>query len=404
MNLEPLNYFSMTIILIAIFLMAAQNLSMLSGKWKNYYVALFFVKILLTSINAAYPSWVPMAGVDWCNYTRDALKLLALFPNSLFGIIGSDETLFTKEVAVGFYFFGVNTTYIYFLVCFGSLIAFKYMVLMVKEMTENYELAQKCGILYLVWPILLVYASTFLRENQCNLLFILSFYNFVLFVKKHKQLNFAFAIFWSVLGAMTHSSLFALVVCYPIFGSMCSKFGEIKFSPTKIVFGFLLLFALMASPFSSFMTEKFHGAENAESLEEFTDTISSQSFEEAATQYITAIPSNPVKLLLLEPYLFLMFVFSPLPFQVHTVSHGIAFLVDAVPQFFLVRATFLYIFIQRKEGTSRIKGYKTMGLWLLLFFYFICSLGTTAYGVAIRHRAKIAPLLIAFAVMYTHRL
>ncbi len=400
MEQEPLNYFILTSILLAILLMGAQNLSMLSGKWRNYYILLFFVKILLTSVNAAYPGKVPMSGVDCWNYMLFATGILAQNPDSILGIIRSDQNLFVKEVAAVYYFFGINNTYMYFLVCFGSLIAFKYMVLMAKEMTENDELAQKCGILYLAWPILLIYASTFLRENQSQLLFILSFYNFVRFVKRHNQFDFVCAIFWGTLAAMTHSGMIALVVCYAVLGSMVTKSGEIKFSPVKLVFGFILLLALMASPFASSMTERFQFAEDAQSTEELANTVSSMNDVGGNTRYYGSLPTNPIMLLLLEPYLFLMFVFAPLPFQVHSFGQGIAFLIDAVPQFFLVHATYQYLVVERKKGTPQIMGYKTMGLWLLLLVYFIFSLGVSCYGTAMRHRAKVAPLLIVFAVMY----
>jgi len=374
-------------------------MSMLSGKWRNYYGVILLFKLLLTYINAYYPGSVPMSGIDCVNFTRDALVVLS-DANGFFGIFQSDATLFTKETAAVYYFLGVNHVYVYYLVCFCSLIAFKYMVKMAKEMTNDDELAQKCGILFLVWPILLVHASTFLRENQCNLLFILSFYCFVRFVKKHNPVSFAGAIFWAVLAAMTHSGLIALVICYCIFGSMVSKSGEIKLSPVKIAFGFLLVLGLMSSSFSDSMTEKFKGAEDARSVEEFVDVVSTERAEEAATQYIGSRPSNPIKLLLLEPYLLLMFIFSPFPHQVHSVGQGISFLIESIPQFLIVRATYMYLVVERTEGTSQVKGYKTMGLWTLALFYFIFSLGTTCYGTAIRHRAKITPLLIVFAVMY----
>ncbi len=398
--MEPLNYVSMTIIMIAILLMAAQNMSMLSGKWRNYYAGILVVKLILTTINANYPGVIPLSGIDGFGYYGGAVGILTRYPGSFFGIFQSDDTFFCKITAGVFYFFGINIFYMYYFVCFCSLIAFKYMVLMAKEMTEDDELAQKCGILFLVWPVLLMHASTFLRENQCNLLFILSFHNFVLFVKNHKPVNFASAIFWAVLAAMTHSGMIALVICYCIFGSMVSKSGEIKFSPVKIVFGFMLILGLMSSSFSDSMTEKFKGAEDAQSVEEFTNMVSTEQAAEAATMYISGTPSNPIKLLLLEPYLLLMFIFSPLPYQVHSVGQGISFLIESIPQFLIVRATYLYLVVERQKGTSQIKGYKTMGLWTLLLFYFIFSLGTTCYGTAIRHRSKITPMLLVFATMY----
>ncbi len=398
--MEPLNYFLLLVILFAIFLMAMQNLSMLSAKWRIFYVGILLIKITVTYINAFYPGTVPMAGVDYVNYTAYALQILDKFPNIIIGIFQSEQTLFAKEVALVFYLFGVNRVYIYFLVCFGSLIAFKYMILMAKEMTDDYELAQKCGLLYSIWPILLVFASTFLRENQCNFLFILSFYNFVRFIKRHNFVYFAYAIFWSILAAMTHSGMIALVICYCVIGSMASKSGEIEFSPIKIGFGLLLIVGIMCSPLAGGMTEKFGGAENAQSVEEFTGSVAKEKVRDANTQYVASIPSNPIKLLLLEPYLFLMFVLAPLPYQIHSVGQGISFLIESIPQFCLIRAMFIYLVLERKKGSPQVKGYKTIGLWTLLLFYFIFSLGTANYGTAIRHRAKITPMLLVFAVMY----
>lgn len=398
--MSPISLFSVMIIMIAILSMAVQNMSMLSGKWRNYYFGLFFVKIILTSINSYRSGLIPMSGMDSLAYSLYSVDLANLYSDNFLGIFQGDETFFVKILAAVNYFVGAHRATGYFFVCFCSLIAFKYMVLMAREMTEDDELAQKCGILLLAWPILLVHASTCLRENQCNLLFILSFYNFVRFVKRHNLINFVGSIFWAILAAMTHSGMIALVICYCIFGSMVSKSGSIKFSPVKITFGFLLILGLMSSSFADNMTEKFEGAEDAQSVQEFTDIVSTEQALEGSSVYIASTPSNPIKLLLLEPYLLLMFIFSPLPYQIHSFSHAVSFLVESIPQFILVRASFIYLVKERKQGSPQVRGYKTMGLWILLLFYFIFSLGTTCFGTAIRHRAKITPLLIVFMVMY----
>ncbi len=398
--MESFNCFSMTVIGIAILLMAVQNMSMLSRKWRYYYLGILAFKLIITSINVFYPEALPMPGTDSVVFMGQGTSILQNSGGNFFKILQSQHTLFSKEVAVVFYFLGVSRIYMYYVVCFCSLLAFRYMILMAKEMTDDDELAQKSGILFLTWPILLMHASSFLRENQCQFLFILSFYNFVRFVKQHNVVNFVYAVVWSILAAMTHSGMIALLICYCLLGLMASKSGEIKFSPIKIVFGFLLIFAIMSSSFSSSMTEKFKGAEDSQSMEEFSETVSRETVREANSTYIASIPSNPIKLLLLEPYLFFMFVFSPLPYQVRSFGQGVAFIIESIPQFCLVYMTFRYLVVEKNKGTSQVKSYKTVGLWTLLLFYFIFSLGTTNYGTAMRHRAKITPMLIVFSVMY----
>ena len=379
--------------------MMVQNISMLRGNYVLYYIAIHLFKLVITYINAYQIYKIPLTGADGYGFNYLAQCAAEEANGNLFQIFISEYGFFPQILGFFYSFLGSNYVYGCFIILIFSLFMFRYVILTVYELTDNYNLAQKCGILCSAWPILFIHSTSILRECPVNLFFVISFYCFVRYVKYRTPLSFAGAFFWSALSTMLHSGMIAVWASYCFFYMMLGRTGKITLSIPKVIIGFLLVFALMGTSFSERMTSKFNELEGIETLDEAMSVISGDSAS-ANTQYISSLPSNPIKLTALMPYLFIMFALSPLPYQIHSVGTAISWLIDAVPQTFLIWCMYQYLYRRRKLGTPHIIAVKTAGLWIIVFTYLIFSLGTSCYGTAIRHRAKITPMLVIFAAMY----
>lgn len=100
--------------------------------------------------------------------------------------------------------------------------------------------------------------------------------------------------------------------------------------------------------------------------------------------------SLPVRLLL-SPVRMLYLLFSPLPFDWRGLSDAAVFCVDSLVYIVLIVLMFRPPLLGRKVQLKRFLGYAV----LLLTFVF--AMGTSNAGTAVRHRAKILPVLVLVA-------
>jgi hypothetical protein len=117
--------------------------------------------------------------------------------------------------------------------------------------------------------------------------------------------------------------------------------------------------------------------------------------DRANTTYLYHIPTTVEAFITQIPYRFIMFTLSPLPWQVYDIPTFIAWLFDGIFQLFFFFKIIILLFDNHPR--SRF-GRETKRVVLLVFFCvnFIFALGTADYGTAIRHRAKIFPMMMIF--------
>lgn len=381
-------FFSLSLIFIAIIF----NLrKFISKKLIFIYLLIILVKIAFLIYQATNKN-LPLGGVDWIYYHNFGEELLSLSNGDLLSLITlGNYDLFTRITAFIYFLFGVNPEQMYFYVFLSSLIVFNYIYLTSIEILNDKKKAQIIALLYLIWPIEFIHSITFLREMPIQLLFIMSIYYFVRFIKYRRIKYVIFAIVLISLAAMMHSGMIGVLLTYIFILIISSKKRGIdSFNPIKFLIFILIVTTFLQSPISKPLTGKFGGVN---SVNDVVENKFRDSGLDATTNYINHIPESTGGLILQFPYLFSMYSLSPLPWQVKNFSTLLAFFIEGIPRLFIVYMLIKY-FIKYKPKTPKEKQLKMTFMILILLTYLIFSLGTKSYGTAMRHRAKIFPLEI----------
>ena len=361
-------------------------------KYFTLFIFLFIIKFVLLCYQSVNKN-LPMGGVDWWNYNRFALDILEN-ENSIIDFLLYDGELFSKGVAVIYYIFGHSIELIYFYVFATSLFAQLFIYKTVYLLTNNKNTAQKISLLWMVWPIAFIFSITYLREIPIQFLFAASFYFFVLFIKQKRFYNFIICVIFVILATLAHSGMIAVLISYLLIWATSSK----RLSKwLRIGFGIACFVVLLTLPVGQQMIQKFGGAEDVEDVIAFQDKLSFGN-----TDYIGDIPDNTSGFIMQIPYRFVMFSLSPLPWQIYDFNTLIALIVDGLLQlyifFLLFRWTFKY-----KPANEFASVFKKSFIIVLLATYFVFSLGTNNYGTAMRHRAKILPMIILLIPLVSNK-
>lgn len=358
-------------------------------------LALLAVKFALTAYQALYKN-LPLGGEDWGNYHFGAITITEKYSGVFEILFKSSSDLFTKLVAVIYSVFGAHTRQINQYILAGSFVAARYVFKTAMLLTErSYYYSSLCTIVFLVWPIDIIYSVTYLREMPVQMLVIVSFYCFVCFMKSRRPLYLVLSLVWISFACMMHSGVVGILFVYIVFMMLheSSKPSEI-FSARNLVLAAVVIAALVVSPFWSSISAKIGDINSVDSLVE-----RAQQFTEgmASTRYISDMPENFLQFIIQTPYRAILFAFVPLPWMINSFDTAISWVLDAVPQFWIIyRIAGLLKLSKMKSRKDRL--YAVIFVLCVVMTYIVCGMGTTAYGNAIRHRAKILPLVLVFVV------
>lgn len=359
-------------------------------------MAAIVLKFILTIYQAKYKS-LPMGGEDWFNYHRNAQALIMYYPN-IFGYFTSSIDLFTKIVAVLYSFFGVHTMYINLFVLATSFTAAKYVWKTAMLLTDGDAVSSKTAlIVFLFWPIDIIYSVTYLREMPIQMLCIASFYYFARYIKRRRLGDLCSAVILISMGCMMHSGVLAFLLVYFMLAFRKVSNTEMKILSAKNVLLLLIgVVVLRVSPLWDSVTAKFA----VSSLEGLADRAEQFTAVTANTQYVSEAPGNLAGFILQMPFRAILFAVVPLPWMLRGADTVFAWVVDALPQLWLLYR------LWKLNGMTKDTDKRIYYVACILGFigtYLICGMGTTAYGNAIRHRAKIVPIVIVFVIaLYSH--
>lgn len=385
---------------------AASHLMMtFPSEGRKYIIAIFIGKLLLTYYQA-YNKSLPMGGVDWWNYHFGAINNIQQFNNPLLILLASSSDMFTRIVAVLYWLFGIHTMQINLYILATSFVAalyfYKSYLLLIednRQIEDNWQIGVRASLIFLLWPIDIIYSVTYLREMPIQMCVIISFYHFLAFKKWRRPASIVLAIVFISLGCMMHSGVIALLFVYVAFATLRRDENPSKIlSPMKLGTSAFVLLMLRLSPFWNGIVAKLG---NVDSADKMVERVSQFVRVQANTQYISDLPTSFAGMCLQAPFRTVLFAVVPLPWMVHSFETVFAWLVDALPQLWLLyRMTRLVPMTKHSPRHFQ----QTCIAWLcLLGAYIVCGMGTTAYGNAIRHRAKIVPIILLFAyAFYTH--
>lgn len=369
-------------------------------KIKNYEIIFFIAYILrLAILFADYFHWFPVlhSGGDTEMFHRISLDIMdkslyndevlivtnyPYFTGAIYLLIGP-QRLFVQYINV---LFGMWTLYY----IYKSL-----SLLRLKRKTIKLFLYVGC-----LFPHLIILSGILLREAIVEFSVAASVYFFLKWFLKNKKMDFIVSLCFVLLGSLMHSGVFLLFIGYLMALLFYNhRTNKISFSFSSILYGlFSILIVVLIIVQTDVFTEKFNKLEDVDSFEEY-EVLADQK---AGSTYLTWLDvKGTEQILLYSPLKMFYFLFSPIPFDWRSASDVIAFLLDSVVYFILV----LGIFRKYKNLNGRRERRLILFLIIsLLCTIFIFSYGTSVSGTALRHRAKILPLLMVItAICYDRK-
>lgn len=363
------------------------------SNYSKYILLIFVIKYALVVYQAINKD-LPMGGVDWIHYHNNAKAMIENSGNILEALSYDNYDLFSKFVAILYNSFGAHTMYIYLFVFASSNVATKYVFKTALLLTDNdYEASSKAMMFFNLWPISIIYAVTFLREMPIQALVIVSFYNYVVYIKERKIVNLILSFLFIVFASMMHSGVIAIIAIYFMFLFRNKNNYELRIiSPATIFLLLVAIVLLRVSPLWNMVSAKLGDVSSAEGL-----VKRSQQFVEgdASTRYVTEMPSNIAAFVLQVPWRAALFAIVPLPWMINSFETAFAWVVDAIPQIWLI---WRLIKLNNLTKGTKNRIYYVVCVLSIIATYMVCGMGTTAYGNAIRHRAKIIPMILVFVV------
>lgn len=351
------------------------------------FMIIILIKVLFMIYQAEYKN-LPMGGNDWSGYERHANELLNSSGDFLKLLFLSDVNIFSRIIAVIYYFFG---NYIQLVNCFVfilSLSMVKYIHKVSMLLLNDKKLSNIIALVSSIWPISFIFSITVLRETPIQWAFIISVYCFLKYIKFGRLKYLIGLVVFSLIATIFHSGMIVVLLTYILLLSIYNvRERKISISILKILLFSILILLIWVSPVSELIMQKFNSVENTE------DLIDRASYAAGSTNYVSNTPSNLLEILIQTPYRFIMFALSPLPWQINGASTLIAWLIDALPRLFLMYG--LLIWLKRyKVNNDQSKLIKISIILIVIFTYIMFAWGTANYGTAMRHRAKIFPLEI----------
>jgi hypothetical protein len=328
----------------------------------------------------------PMGGIDWTGFNQRALELLSTNNTCIDILLTQDQTLLPKMVAGIYSFGGYSVEVVYFYMFIASLITQLYVYKTFKLLTKQPDIAKKISLLWMIWPIEFVFSITFLREMPIQCFFTTSFYQFLLFLKYNRFRCAINAILLITVSVFIHSGMIAVLLVYLFVWATRSG----RFRGVKISLGIFLLLLVLSSPVGVMLMHKFG------SMETIEDVVNDpHQNDKANTTYLYTIPTTPEEFITQTPYRFIMFTLSPFPWQVSNLPTFLAWLLDGIFQLFFFYQILCLLFNHQFKSRFSFEIRRTV-LFIFFGLNFVFCLGTADYGTAMRHRAKILPMMMIF--------
>lgn len=351
------------------------------------YILVCILKVGLTTYLAvAKPSF--LSGVDWANFHRYATDAIAQSGNFV-SLYQKSLDLYVFVVAVEYKLFGPYPVIMYFLSLLFSLIAFRFIYKSVRTISISKTEASVAALVYLLWPVNIVYTSSYLREAFVQMLVAWSFFCFIGYLKARNRKKFAAALGLGVIAAMVHSGLIVLPFVYAYIAAQ-GDVGKLKkvISVKSMIIALTLLGMILISPLGKGLINRLSTLDSADSINyQYAGQL------DATTTYITAPVNSVGDFLLTGPYRFAMFTLSPLPWQIRNLETALSWILDGILQ--VVVVVTLYRVWRRKRGaTPYIYNAIVTGMMCIVLVYAVFAMGTNNYGSAMRHRTKVLPITI----------
>ncbi len=241
-------------------------------------------------------------------------------------------------------------------------------------------------------PNLNVLSAILLREAWVQFFVSLSVLYFVRWFKSGMPLYIVGVISSILAATYMHSGVIGVLMGYAIafitYNPDDQKINLSRNTVASVIF--MLAIGLTASSYMELFADKLDKYDSIDDIVDVTNQV-----QTGGSDYLMWISTDSVVMsLLFAPLKMFYFLFSPLPTEWRGIRDIFAFLIDAAIYMSLCYAAWRY------SATSNVtRNIKKYLIAALLTVTFIFAYGTTNGGTAMRHRAKILPLVVMiFAV------
>lgn len=266
----------------------------------------------------------------------------------------------------------------------------------VRKIFEILDIDNKIALISMIilacMPNFVIFSGILLREAWVEFFVILSVYFFVRWFIGGYSINIPLCFSSILLAAVMHSGTLVVIMGYILaFTSYNPSTGQVQFSSNTVSFVIIATVMVMLLGDSSDMfTGKFQSASSSDGL---LATINADTKGDSA--YLTWVKADSLWMgFMFSPLKMFYFLFSPLPTNWRGFGDIIAFMIDSSFYMFLCWNIAKNYRFSNKFGN--IKLFLLIGFCISVFVF---AFGTYTAGTALRHRAKLLPMLtVLYAV------
>ncbi len=312
------------------------------------------------------------------------------------------EAMLRGEEAIsltGSYYYSAVVSYFYYLferspliaqfinVLLGSLLVFVvYKIVMV--LFESKKASHISAVVATFFPTFVLYSAITMRELVIVFPFALSFYFFSLWFKKGRFRFALLSLLFIFISGLSHGGMmpigFAYVFLFLFYQPLKKRWFFFKKESLVMLFVALIIFFL----FFTFFRTKIPTLEDL-SVERFQRQVSGAARDRAS--YLEGVvPENYMDVVVQTPVRMVYFFFAPF-----RITHTLDYI--GVMDSFLYFVLFILSFITILKFWRKDKALCLSFLLVFLAFSVVFAWGISNYGTAIRHKQKIAFLLIVMA-------
>lgn len=299
----------------------------------------------------------------------------------------SERGLFPIIMGNLFKITGISKLYGQFILMLISLVCVVLLALILNRLEINKEIRFKVILIASLLPNFSILSVLFLRETIEYLFITFSFYLYISWITKKREMLFLFACIVALLGATIHSGLIALVVGYFAVRLLYDKkTSSIKIRPLNIIVTILLVMVTtyFVLQYADVFIVKLSKVDDISDIANTRDVAGS-----SYVQYVGDSSSVRNMLIYTIPRAF-YFLFSPLPWQWRGFSDVFAFFFSSLLYFYCI----LFTFSRFKSLSKRDKCFVVLISVITFVVVFVFSWGVTNSGTALRHREKTIMLFL----------
>lgn len=292
---------------------------------------------------------------------------------------------------------GTNRLYGQFLSMLCSIVALVFFAYTLSLLDISDTTKKRTFQLVCLLPNYAILSTAFLREAVIYAFLSMSYYCFMLWIKRKHNLYYLEAAFLVLPAAFFHSGTIAVLVGYIALLTVYDNRSEkVRIKPGNILLAavlFIVAVVFVTSQGDTFLG-KFNGAESIEDIAN-TSTLGRTSYAR-----FVGNSSNPISIVVFTLPRMFFFLLSPIPGMWSSFGDIIAFFFSSMYYLVVIIKAFRYLRSRRIENRSEL-----IALMLIAFgATFVFAWGCANAGTAARHRDKMAILYgLVYALSFPQR-